>query len=113
MFLFLPVVLIAYYNPFFKSVSVKNAILLLSSIFFYAWGEPIYVFLMIASVFMNWIVGQLIDCGRRKSKPALVVGLVLNIGIIAVFKYADFLVETLNLTDRSEDRLLYGIFPEF
>lgn len=79
----------------------SNAVLIIFSLIFYAWGEPIYVFLMIASVFMNWIVGQLIDCGRRKSKPALVVGLVLNIGIIAVFKYADFLVETLNLTGLS------------
>ena len=79
----------------------SNAVLIIFSLIFYAWGEPVYVFLMIASVFMNWIIGLFIDRGRRKSKPALVVGLIMNIGIIAVFKYADFLVETLNFTGLS------------
>jgi len=51
---------------------------------------------MIVSVFMNYVVGVFIDGGRHKSKSALIVGLILNIGIIAVFKYADFLAETLN-----------------
>ncbi|MFR0872357.1 MAG: MBOAT family O-acyltransferase, partial [Oscillospiraceae bacterium] len=46
--------------------------------------------------FMNYVVGVFIDDGRHKSKAALIVGLILNIGIIAVFKYADFLAETLN-----------------
>lgn len=79
----------------------SNAVLIIFSLIFYAWGEPIYVFLMILSVLMNYIVGLFIDRGKQRSKPALIVGLVLNIGIIAVFKYADFLVETLNLTGLS------------
>ena len=70
--------------------------LIIFSLIFYAWGEPIYVALMIVSVFMNYVVGVFIDGGRHKSKSALIVGLILNIGIIAVFKYADFLAETLN-----------------
>jgi len=74
----------------------SNAVLIIFSLIFYAWGEPIYVALMIVSVFMNYVVGVFIDGGRHKSKSALIVGLILNIGIIAVFKYADFLAETLN-----------------
>ncbi len=77
----------------------SNAVLITFSLLFYAWGEPIYVFLMIISVLINYIVGLYIDKGKRgkrKSKPALIAGLVLNIGIIAVFKYAGFLTETLN-----------------
>lgn len=98
MFLFLPVVLIAYYNPFFKSVSVKNAILLLSSIFFYAWGEPVYVLLMLGSVLINWILGLVIDRNRenKKSKLALVTAVAINLGILFVFKYLTFALENIN-----------------
>ena len=98
LFLFLPVVLIAYYNPFFKSVAVKNAILLISSIFFYAWGEPVYVLLMLGSVLINWILGLVIDRNRenKKSKIALVAAVAVNLGILFVFKYLTFTLENIN-----------------
>lgn len=76
----------------------SNAVLIIFSLIFYAWGEPIYIFLMLASVVMNYFVGLFITRGKQSSKPALIVGLVLNIAIIGVFKYADFIVDTLNLT---------------
>lgn len=76
----------------------SNAVLIIFSLLFYAWGEPIYVILMILSVAMNYFVGLFITRGKTRSKAALVVGLVLNIAVIGVFKYADFLVETINLT---------------
>lgn len=76
----------------------SNAVLIIFSLLFYAWGEPIYVFLMILSVLMNYFVGLFIAREKTRSKPALVVGLILNIAVIGVFKYADFLIETLNLT---------------
>ena len=57
LFLFLPIVLIAYYNPIFKSLPFKNAVLIVSSIFFYAWGEPVYVLLMLGSILINWALG--------------------------------------------------------
>lgn len=75
----------------------SNAVLIIFSLIFYAWGEPVYIILMILSVLMNYIVGLFIDRGKHKSKSALVVGLVLNIAVIAVFKYADFLVGALNI----------------
>ncbi|MGN1118790.1 MAG: MBOAT family O-acyltransferase [Oscillospiraceae bacterium] len=74
---------------------VSNAVLVLFSLIFYAWGEPVYVFLMVVSVFLNYIVGLFVNRGGQKSKLALVAGLVLNIGIIGVFKYANFIAGTL------------------
>lgn len=84
------------YSPPKNTCSWSNAVLVLFSIVFYAWGEPVYVFLMIASVLMNYIVGLFIDRGKYKSKAALAVGVVLDIAMIAVFKYAGFLVEMIN-----------------
>ncbi len=74
----------------------SNAVLIVFSLIFYAWGEPVYVALMVVSVMMNYVAGLCIDRGGRKSKSALVVGVILNIAMIAVFKYADFLVDTLD-----------------
>lgn len=75
---------------------LSNIVLILFSLFFYAWGEPIYVALMLASVLMNYLIGLMIDRGERRSKAALVIGLIFNISAIGVFKYADLLVGTLN-----------------
>ncbi len=74
----------------------SNGVLIVFSLIFYAWGEPVYILLMLASVVMNYVVGLCIGEGKRRSKAALVVGIVLNIAAIGVFKYADFLVGTLN-----------------
>ena len=53
LFLFLPVVMILYYIPFVKNRTYRNVVLLLASLFFYAWGEPVFVALMAASIFVN------------------------------------------------------------
>lgn len=73
----------------------SNGVLIIFSIIFYAWGEPVYIALMLISILLNYIVGLCIDQGKRKSKAALAVGLIINIGIIGVFKYANFIAETL------------------
>ena len=98
LFLFLPVVLIAYYNPFIKSLAFKNAVLILSSIFFYAWGEPIYVLLMLGSILANWFLGLIIDKNREngKSKAALIISVIVNIGMLFVFKYLTFTLKNIN-----------------
>ena len=59
LFLFLPCVLLVYYNPFFKSRKFKNIFLLLVSVFFYAWGEPVRVLLLLVSMSANWFFGLL------------------------------------------------------
>lgn len=76
--------------------SVKNIVLIAASLVFYAWGEPVYVFLMLACVFINYLIGRWIhasDGGRRKF--ALAVGVTANIAILGVFKYAGFVAQTL------------------
>lgn len=57
LFLFLPLVLIGYYNPVFRGRKFRNVFLLLASLAFYAWGEPVFVFLMIFSIFVTWYIG--------------------------------------------------------
>lgn len=98
LFLFLPIVLIAYYNPIFKSLQFKNAILILSSIFFYAWGEPFYVLLMLASILINWALGLGVDKNRenKKGKVILALSVIVNIGMLFVFKYLSFTLENIN-----------------
>jgi D-alanyl-lipoteichoic acid acyltransferase DltB (MBOAT superfamily) len=60
LFLFLPFLLAFYYNPFFKSRGFRNGILLLASLFFYAWGKPLFVFVMMASIAFNWAFSLLV-----------------------------------------------------
>ncbi len=75
----------------------KNMVLVLFSLIFYAWGEPVYILLMLASITVNFYVGKSIDVSEeKKSKGALALGVAINILFIAVFKYAGFFVRTLN-----------------
>ena len=92
LYLFLQVCLIAYF--FCPGIRAKNAVLILFSLIFYAWGEPVYLLLMIASAAVNWYFGLLIE--RRRKKIFLILALVLDLGCLAVFKYAGFFVENLN-----------------
>ena len=57
LFLFLPIVLILYFNPIVKNRIYRNIILLVASLFFYAWGEPVFVLLMVGSIVVNWLIG--------------------------------------------------------
>lgn len=58
---FLPLVLIVYYNPFLKSRAFRNHALLLASLAFYGWGEPLFVFVMMLSVLINWHFARVMD----------------------------------------------------
>ncbi|MBO5551194.1 MAG: hypothetical protein J5966_04475 [Lachnospiraceae bacterium] len=95
-FRFLPVFLIVYY---IVPVYWKNAALLLGSIAFYAFGEPIYVFLIIGSVLLNYLLASVIgkSRGTAKRRLFLVVDIIFNTGLLAVFKYSAFIVENINL----------------
>lgn len=94
----MPIVLIAYYNPIFKSLAFKNAVLIVSSIFFYAWGEPVYVLLMLGSILINWALGLAVEKnkGNAERKAALVLSVIVNIGMLFVFKYLTFTLENIN-----------------
>lgn len=96
LFYFLPVVLLLY---FIVPKKVKNYVLLVASIFFYSWGEPIYVFLMIFSAIFNYFMA--IDIGRarakkRSSKSTLIYTVIVNLFILSFFKYYGFLMDTIN-----------------
>ena len=92
LYLFLPLCLAAYFLC--RSVPAKNAVLIVFSLIFYAWGEPVYLFLMIAAAAVNWGFGLLIE--KRHKRVFLVLALVLDLGCLAVFKYTGFVVENLN-----------------
>lgn len=68
LFLFLPVLLIAYYNPICRRRWFANLILLIASVFFYARGEPVFVVVMLFSIFLNWGFALLISSNRKWKK---------------------------------------------
>ena len=94
-FYFLPAVLVLYFAVPFR---FKNAVLLTFSLFFYGWGEPVYLLLMMASIVAGWIFGLLIGKyrGTPKARLFLIASLVTSLGLLGWFKYADFAVENLN-----------------
>ncbi len=95
LFYFLPAVLILY---FLVPRVLKNTVLLVFSLVFYAWGEPVYVFLMIFSILLFYGCGLAIGHSREQKwkKFWLTVSVVVSLALLGVFKYADFLVETVN-----------------
>ena len=75
---------------------VRNWVLVAFSLLFYAWGEPVYVFLMLFSVLVNYIAGRIIDRSVQRRRMALVIGLACNILILGIFKYLGFLASILS-----------------
>ena len=103
LFLFLPIVLLGYYNPWFKSQRFKNVFLLLASLGFYAWGEPVFVFLMIASIIVTWIIGLLIGKNEERKKVILTIAITYHVTILFLFKYLGFFVQQVGLLMFHED----------
>lgn len=102
LFAFLPIVMGLYYLPVFRkngrrSIQYKNIILCTSSLIFYAWGEPVYIILMILSIVFNYFVGIDIEenvLDERKKKFALLLGVAYNVFALGFFKYSGFIVES-------------------
>lgn len=93
---YLPLVLLGYYICPKKG---RNLFLLIVSLVFYAWGEPKYVFLMIFSILINYVFGRLMDKNRgrqKRMKLMLVLSVVIDIGLLSVFKYTDFIITNVN-----------------
>lgn len=98
LFVFLPLVFILYFGIFIHFKNGKNVFLLLASLFFYAWGEPKYVYLMIGVILANWLFGMLVDYFREdkgKGKLIIVLMAVVDLGILGFFKYSGFVVRNL------------------
>ena len=96
LFLFLPIVMAVYYIVPGRG---KNIVLLIASLFFYAWGEPVYVVLMILSILFNYFCGRDIQANGEdagKAKLSLAFAVTVNILILGFFKYYGFLLDTVN-----------------
>ena len=95
LFLFLPLTLCIYYNPWLRGRKFRNVFLLLASLLFYAWGEPVFVFLMLISIGIGYAIGCHLHNGRRKWW--LVAGVTFHVGLLFVFKYLTFVLGQLGL----------------
>lgn len=97
LFLFLPICLLLYFLV--PKIKFKNIILLLFSLFFYAWGEPIWVVLLLISACVDFVNGLIIERHRDKwqAKAALIASLVINLGLLFSFKYIDFFIRSINV----------------
>ena len=96
LYYFFPAVLMVY---FAVPRPAKNAVLLLASLFFYGWGEPVYLLLMIATIALFYICGLLIgkhEGNRRAQKLWLMVSVVISLVLLGIFKYADFFIDSFN-----------------
>lgn len=97
MFAYLPITLLAYY---LVPRQGRNIFLFIVNLIFYGWGEPKLVLLMVFNIFLNYTGGWLVDKYRadaKKKKLFLILTCVLDIGILAVFKYTGMITETLNM----------------
>ncbi|MBO5414731.1 MAG: MBOAT family protein [Bacilli bacterium] len=96
-FFFLPVFLILYYLVPYK---VKNILLLIFSLIFYAWGEPIYILLMIFSSVVDYTNGRMIEKyaqnNQKRKNLFLIISIIVNLSLLGFFKYADFLIGSIN-----------------
>ena len=92
---YLPAVLAVYY---LAPAKLKNLVLFVFSLLFYAWGEPVYVGLMIFSTVLDYCCGRAAEAyrGTKKAKAALIVSVTVNLGLLCLFKYTDFLLTTIN-----------------
>ncbi len=95
LYYFLPAVLILY---FAVPKSLKNTVILLSSLVFYAWGEPKYLLLMMVSITVSFVLGLLIERyqGKFAAKILLTLSIVVSIGLLGYFKYTDFFIDSFN-----------------
>ena len=97
LFAYLPITLLLYFVIPFK---FRNLVIFAVSLFFYGWGEPAYVVLMIITIVVNYVCGFLIDKYRENvlvSRTCLIASAVISLGILGFFKYFDFIIGNLSL----------------
>ena len=109
-FLYLPIVLLVYFNPIVKNRTFKNVWLFIMSILFYAWGEPLCVFLMLLSIFVNWKLGRAIHKGRS-IKGTITVAVIYNLSLLFVFKYLTFAMSNVGLLINKDFNIINITLP--
>ena len=101
LYLYIPITLLIYFLIPAKYLSLRNLVLLVVSLLFYGWGEPIYVFIMLFSIGVDYICGYLVAKNReacpKKAKAAMISSVVINLSVLGFFKYLDFIIENLSL----------------
>jgi alginate O-acetylation protein len=93
---FLPIAILVYYMV---PSRFKNAVILVESLFFYSWGEPVYILLMITSIIFNYISGLAISklqSSKKFTKNVLFFNVFVNLALLGFFKYADFTIDNIN-----------------
>ena len=111
LFGFLPIVLLLYY---IAPRRLRNTVLFAASLIFYAWGEPKLVLLMIATIVVDYCAGLIIERFSEKKKASraiLVAALVINLGLLGIFKYANFMIESINALVGGNIGLLNIVLP--
>ena len=112
LFLFLPVLFILYYYfPGLKSRTWRNSILLLASLGFYAWGEPLFVFLMLLSIFVNWAIALPMSRSATHRKLWLSAAVGFDLLLLGVFKYASFISRNLAALTGNEALVVNIVLP--
>ena len=94
-YLFLPIVILVYYLLFYKSLFLKNVFLFAASLFFYGWGEPKFVLVMLLSIIVNWFFGLTVDRAKKLSSKigvrlSIAATCIFDLGLLFVFKYLNF-----------------------
>lgn len=112
LYYFLPIVLIFY---FLSPKKLKNTVLLISSLIFYGWGEPKYVFLMVATIFLGFVFGILTEkyreTDKKKSKLFLTLSVIISLSFLIYFKYTDFFISAFSSATGIDIKLLNIALP--
>ena len=108
LYYFLPALIIIY---FITPKKYKNIILLIASLLFYFYGEPKYVFLMILEIIIAYIGAILIDKYKNQSKNILIITLFIHVFLLIIFKYTDFIIQTINDISNANIKLLNIALP--
>ncbi len=106
LYYFLPIVLIIY---FISPKKVKNLVLLISSLLFYFYGEPKYIFLMLIEILIAYVGAILIN--KYKSKTIFIITLSIHVLLLVIFKYTDFIISSVNSIFNSNINLLHIALP--
>lgn len=111
LYIFLPVCLIVYSAC--RGTKAKNIVLLIASLLFYAYGEPKWIIIMLVTVTVDFFAGEIIDQfrGRTLAKVVMIAATAITLGLLAVFKYGNFFIESVNAAFHSEVGLLALTLP--
>ena len=111
LFIFLPITIIIYY--LLRRYTLKNLWLLLVSLFFYSWGEPKYILLMLISIIVNYFLAKIIANSIDKSKKKMVVilSVIFNLALLFYFKYFNFFIDNINILTGGDIKFLNITLP--